>query len=47
VIPAVLTHIVALLLDTTARIGVLDVFVPFLTSYGSLRSASARSRWIC
>src|SRR5438093_3746222 len=36
VIPAVLTHIVALLLDATARIGVLDVFVPFLTSYGQL-----------
>src|SRR5207247_9954298 len=36
VIPAALTHIVALLLDATAKIGVLDVFVPFLMSYGSL-----------
>src|SRR5213075_1906284 len=36
IIPAALTHIVALLLDATARIGVLDVFVPFLTSYGQL-----------
>jgi len=36
VIPAALTHIVALLLDATAKVGVLDVFVPFLMSYGSL-----------
>lgn len=36
VIPAALVHIVALLLDATARIGILDVFVPFLTSYGQL-----------
>src|SRR5437899_12645533 len=36
VIPAALVHIVALLLDASARIGVLDVFVPFLTSYGKL-----------
>src|SRR5207247_8762443 len=36
VIPAALTHIVALLLDATAKIGVLDVFLPFLMSYGSL-----------
>jgi sulfoxide reductase heme-binding subunit YedZ len=36
VIPAALIHIVALLLDATARIGILDVFVPFLTSYGQL-----------
>jgi len=36
VIPAALVHIVALLLDATARIGVLDVFIPFLTSYGQL-----------
>src|SRR5438094_9407303 len=36
VIPAALVHVVALLLDATARIGILDVFVPFLTSYGQL-----------
>ena len=36
VIPAALVHIVSLLLDATARIGILDVFVPFLTSYGQL-----------
>src|SRR2546430_4342464 len=36
VIPAALTHILALLLDATARIGILDVFVPFLTTYGQL-----------
>lgn len=36
VIPAALTHIVALLLDATARVGVLDVFVPFRTGYGQL-----------
>ena len=36
VIPAVLAHIVALLLDATARVGMLDVFVPFLMSYGQL-----------
>jgi sulfoxide reductase heme-binding subunit YedZ len=36
VIPAALVHVVALLLDATARIGVLDVFIPFLTSYGQL-----------
>ncbi|TMC77052.1 MAG: hypothetical protein E6J09_08375 [Chloroflexi bacterium] len=33
VIPAALTHVVALLLDATAKVGVLDVFVPFLMSY--------------
>src|SRR2546426_11847417 len=36
VIPAALTHIVALLLDATAKVSVLDVFVPFLMSYGSV-----------
>jgi len=36
IIPLVLTHVVALILDATARIGVLDVFVPFVTSYGRL-----------
>jgi sulfoxide reductase heme-binding subunit YedZ len=36
VIPAALTHVVALLLDATAKVGVLDVFVPFLMSYGTL-----------
>jgi predicted ferric reductase len=29
-------HVVALLLDTTARIRVVDVFVPFFASYGTL-----------
>jgi sulfoxide reductase heme-binding subunit YedZ len=36
VIPMALTHVVALLLDATARVSVLDVFVPFLMSYGQL-----------
>jgi methionine sulfoxide reductase heme-binding subunit len=36
VVPAALTHIVALLLDTTARVGILDVFVPFVMSYGQI-----------
>jgi sulfoxide reductase heme-binding subunit YedZ len=36
VIPAALTHVIALLLDATAQISVLDVFVPFQTSYGQL-----------
>lgn len=36
VIPMALTHIVALALDATARVGVLDVFVPFRMSYGTL-----------
>src|SRR4030088_1733653 len=46
VIPAALVHIVALLLDATARIGVLDVFVPFLTSYGqpAIRAGTISSR---
>src|SRR5438445_10335598 len=39
VIPLVLTHVVALLLDTTARIGLLDAVVPFRTSYGQLAIA--------
>ena len=29
-------HVIALLLDHTARINVIDVFVPFLTPYGAL-----------
>jgi methionine sulfoxide reductase heme-binding subunit len=36
VIPAAVTHVVALLLDATARISVLDLIIPFQTSYGQL-----------
>ncbi|HEY7623599.1 MAG TPA: ferric reductase-like transmembrane domain-containing protein [Candidatus Limnocylindria bacterium] len=36
VVPAAITHIVALLLDATARVGIADVFVPFLMSYGQI-----------
>ncbi|HEV8535365.1 MAG TPA: hypothetical protein VGR87_06530 [Candidatus Limnocylindria bacterium] len=36
VIPAALTHIVALLLDATARVSMFDVFVPFRMGYGTL-----------
>ena len=35
-IPLALLHIASLLLDTTARMGLLDVFVPFHSSYGTL-----------
>src|SRR5256885_2390671 len=35
-IPLAGLHIVALLLDATARVGVLDVFVPFHSTYGTL-----------
>jgi predicted ferric reductase len=35
-IPLALLHVVSLLLDQTARIGLLDVVVPFHSSYGSL-----------
>ncbi|HKW72417.1 MAG TPA: ferric reductase-like transmembrane domain-containing protein [Candidatus Dormibacteraeota bacterium] len=35
-IPLALVHLVALLLDNTARIGVLDLVVPFHSSYGTL-----------
>jgi sulfoxide reductase heme-binding subunit YedZ len=35
-IPLGLLHVGALLLDTTARIGVLDVLVPFRAPYGTL-----------
>jgi len=35
-IPLAGLHIVALLLDATARIGVVDVLVPFHSTYGSL-----------
>jgi DMSO/TMAO reductase YedYZ heme-binding membrane subunit len=35
-IPLAVIHIAALLLDGTARIGWLDVFVPFHSSYGQL-----------
>src|SRR5919201_87323 len=36
VIPAVITHVVALILDATARISVINVVVPFTTSYGQI-----------
>ena len=35
-IPLAVLHIVALLLDSTARVGVIDVFIPFLAPYGTL-----------
>lgn len=35
-IPLGLLHVVALLLDSTARISVVDVFVPFHSTYGTL-----------
>jgi methionine sulfoxide reductase heme-binding subunit len=35
-VPLAALHLAALLLDTTARIGVLDLFVPFHSGYGTL-----------
>ena len=35
-LPLALTHVIALVLDRTARISPVDVFVPFLTDYGQL-----------
>ncbi len=35
-LPLGATHVVALVLDKTARIDVIDLFVPFLTDYGQL-----------
>ncbi len=35
-IPLALLHLVSLLLDQTARIGLLDIVIPFHSSYGSL-----------
>jgi sulfoxide reductase heme-binding subunit YedZ len=35
-IPLAVLHVLSLLLDTTARIGIIDVFVPFHSSYGTL-----------
>ena len=35
-IPLATLHILALLLDTTARVGVIDVVLPFHSSYGTL-----------
>ena len=35
-VPLAALHLVSLVLDTTARIGVLDLFVPFHSSYGTL-----------
>ena len=36
IIPTALTHVVALLLDATARISLVSVFVPFQMTYGQL-----------
>ncbi|HSS61948.1 MAG TPA: hypothetical protein VLK30_10890 [Candidatus Limnocylindrales bacterium] len=35
-VPLAVIHVVSLLLDATARIGLLDIFVPFHSSYGTL-----------
>jgi sulfoxide reductase heme-binding subunit YedZ len=35
-IPLAGLHLVSLLLDSTARVGVLDLFIPFHSTYGSL-----------
>jgi predicted ferric reductase len=35
-VPLAALHVLSLLLDTTARIGIIDVFVPFHSSYGTL-----------
>jgi methionine sulfoxide reductase heme-binding subunit len=35
-IPLAVIHVASLLLDQTARIGLLDVFIPFHSSYGTL-----------
>src|SRR5579859_3046246 len=35
-IPLAGVHMVSLLLDSTARVGVLDLFVPFHSTYGTL-----------
>jgi sulfoxide reductase heme-binding subunit YedZ len=35
-IPLAAVHVLALLVDATARVTVVDVFVPFLASYGTL-----------
>jgi len=35
-VPLAALHLLSLLLDTTARIGILDLFVPFHSSYGTL-----------
>jgi sulfoxide reductase heme-binding subunit YedZ len=36
IIPAALTHLLALILDATARISLVDLVVPFQTTYGQL-----------
>ena len=36
IVPAALTHVVALILDATARISLWDVFVPFQATYGQV-----------
>lgn len=38
-IPLAIIHVASLLLDHTARMGLLDVFVPFHSSYGTLAIA--------
>jgi predicted ferric reductase len=35
-IPLALLHLLSLLLDTTARVGLLDLLIPFHSSYGTL-----------
>jgi sulfoxide reductase heme-binding subunit YedZ len=35
-VPLAVLHLLSLLLDTTARIGIADVFLPFHSSYGTL-----------
>lgn len=35
-VPLAVIHVVSLLLDATARVGLLDVFVPFHSTYGTL-----------
>lgn len=36
VVPASLLHVIALVLDETARVGIVDLFVPFQMSYGQV-----------
>ncbi len=46
-IPLAGLHIMALLLDATARVGVLDVFVPFHSTYGTLAIGVGAKRCGC
>src|ERR1700687_1395973 len=34
-LPLVVVHVITLLLDPYAKVGLLDLFIPFLVSYGS------------